>query len=197
MAIEYLNKVGIANAPSRMKQYPFQLSGGLRQRILIAMVLSAQPDLLIADEPTTALDVTIQKQVLTLLNGLKKDMNAGILFITHDLGVVAEIADRVIVLYAGRKVEEGSTEQIFTHPAHPYTIGLMNAVPDVDKDGDDMEPIPGMFPNITEVIPGCRFNPRCPHAAECSLCKQEVPSLTEIEPGHYAACHLVKKEVQP
>ena len=134
LAIEYLEKVGIAQAESRLKQYPFQLSGGLRQRVLIAMVLSAQPDLLIADEPTTALDVTIQKQVLTLLNDLKKEMSAGILFITHDLGVVAEIADRVIVLYSGRKVEEGSVAQIFKNPKHPYTIGLMNAVPNVDLD---------------------------------------------------------------
>lgn len=191
-AVEYLSRVGIANPESRMKQYPFQLSGGLRQRVLIAMVLSAQPDLLIADEPTTALDVTIQKQVLTLLNGLKKDMNAGILFITHDLGVVAEIADRVIVLYAGRKVEEGSVEQIFKNPLHPYTIGLMKAVPDVDKDEFVLEPIPGMFPNITEEIKGCRFNPRCTHAAECPLCTEEAPEMKEYEPGHFAACHIIK-----
>lgn len=192
MAVEYLTRVGIANPEARMKQYPFQLSGGLRQRVLIAMVLSAQPDLLIADEPTTALDVTIQKQVLTLLNGLKKDMNAGILFITHDLGVVAEIADRVIVLYAGRKVEEGSVQQIFKNPLHPYTVGLMKAVPDVDKDDFDIEPIPGMFPNITEDIPGCRFNPRCAHAGECRLCTTQAPENREYEPGHFAACHIVK-----
>ena len=194
MAAEYLKKVGIANPEQRLKQYPFQLSGGLRQRVLIAMVLSAQPDLLIADEPTTALDVTIQKQVLKLLNDLKKDMNAGILFITHDLGVVAEIADRVIVLYAGRKVEEGSTEQIFRNPCHPYTIGLMNAVPDIDKDEYKIQPIPGMFPNITETIPGCRFHPRCSHASECKLCSTEIPEQIEIEPGHFVACHLAGKE---
>ena len=194
MAVEYLTKVGIANPADRLKQYPFQLSGGLRQRVLIAMVLSAQPDLLIADEPTTALDVTIQKQVLTLLNELKKDMNAGILFITHDLGVVAEIADRVVVFYAGRKVEEGNTLQIFKNPKHPYTIGLMNAVPDVDKDEFVIQPIPGMFPNITEDIPGCRFSPRCPHADECALCRSEAPALKEIEPGHFAACHLIDQE---
>jgi oligopeptide/dipeptide ABC transporter ATP-binding protein len=194
MAVQYLKKVGVANAASRMKQYPFQLSGGLRQRVLIAMVISAQPDLLIADEPTTALDVTIQKQVITLLNDLKKDMNAGILFITHDLGVVGEIADRVIVLYAGRKVEEGSVEQIFRNPKHPYTIGLMNAVPDIDKEEYEIRPIPGMFPNLTEEIPGCRFHPRCAHASECSRCTQDVPSMTEIEPGHYVYCHLVDQE---
>ncbi len=190
LAVTYLNKVGIANPESRLKQYPFQLSGGLRQRILIAMVLSAQPDLLIADEPTTALDVTIQKQVLTLLNDLKKDMNAGILFITHDLGVVAEIADRVVVLYAGRKVEEGTTEQIFKNPKHPYTIGLMNAVPNVDLDDFDIKPIPGTFPNITEEIKGCRFNPRCPRANECPLCFKEAPHEVEVEPGHIVSCHL-------
>lgn len=192
MAIEYLEKVGIANPDKRLKQYPFQLSGGLRQRVLIAMVLSAQPDLLIADEPTTALDVTIQKQVLSLLNDLKKDMNAGILFITHDLGVVAEIADRVVVLYAGRKVEEGTTKQIFKNPQHPYTIGLMNAVPNVDLDEFEIRPIPGTFPNITEKIDGCRFNPRCPHAQSCSKCFESAPEMIEIEPGHFVACHLSK-----
>lgn len=192
MAIEYLEKVGIANPDKRLKQYPFQLSGGLRQRILIAMVLSAQPDLLIADEPTTALDVTIQKQVLSLLNDLKKEMNAGILFITHDLGVVAEIADRVVVLYAGRKVEEGTTKQIFKNPKHPYTIGLMNAVPNVDLDEFVIQPIPGTFPNITEKIDGCRFNTRCPHADSCHKCFEQAPEMVEIEPGHFVACHLSK-----
>ena len=192
VAISYLKKAGIANPESRMKQYPFQLSGGLRQRILIAMVLSAKPDLLIADEPTTALDVTIQKQVLTLLNDLKKEINAGILFITHDLGVVAEIADRIVVLYAGRKIEEGSAKQIFENPLHPYTIGLMNAVPNVDKDEFEINPIPGSFPNITEKIEGCRFNPRCTKAF-CK-CFKEAPEAVEVEKGHFVSCHLVKGE---
>ncbi|MBR2685449.1 MAG: ABC transporter ATP-binding protein [Erysipelotrichaceae bacterium] len=195
MAVEYLNKVGIANPEQRLKQYPFELSGGLRQRVLIAMVLSAQPDLLIADEPTTALDVTIQKQVITLLNDLKKDMNAGIMFITHDLGVVAEIADRIVILYAGRKVEEGSAAQIFNNPQHPYTKGLMAAVPDVDKEDFVIQPIPGIFPNITEEIPGCRFHPRCPYAGSCAACKSVAPETVEVEAGHTVACHLVKKEV--
>ena len=168
IAIEYLRKAGIANPESRMKQYTFELSGGLRQRVMIAMMLSAQPSLLIADEPTTALDVTIQKQVLKLLADLKKDMNAGVLFITHDLGVVAEIADRIVVLYAGRKVEEGTAEQIFKNPQHPYTVGLMKAVPDVDADEYDIQPIPGNIPAITDVIPGCRFNPRCSSAPFCA-----------------------------
>ena len=191
-AITYLEKVGIANPEDRMKQYPFQLSGGLRQRIMIAMVMAVEPSLLIADEPTTALDVTIQKQVLVLLNKLKKDVSTGVLFITHDLGVVAEIADRVIILYSGRKVEEGSIETIFAKPLHPYTVGLMKAVPNVDEDDFDIQPIPGTFPNITEDIGGCRFHPRCPYATE--RCRTEVPAELEIEPGHTVCCHKVEEE---
>ena len=191
-AVSYLEKVGIANPEERLKQFPFQLSGGLRQRIMIAMVMAVQPSLLIADEPTTALDVTIQKQVLVLLNKLKKDVSTGVLFITHDLSVVAEIADRVIVLYSGRKVEEGSIEQIFAKPQHPYTIGLMNAVPNVDLDEFDIQPIPGTFPNITEDIGGCRFHPRCPYATE--RCRKEVPGMLETEPGHFVYCHKIEEE---
>ena len=192
VAVTYLEKVGIANPETRMKQYPFQLSGGLRQRIMIAMVMAVEPSLLIADEPTTALDVTIQKQVLVLLNKLKKDVSTGVLFITHDLGVVAEIADRVIILYSGRKVEEGSIEAIFAKPLHPYTVGLMKAVPNVDEDDFDIQPIPGTFPNITEEIGGCRFHPRCPYATE--RCRTEVPAELEIEPGHTVSCHKVEEE---
>ena len=191
-AVSYLEKVGIANAEERMKQFPFQLSGGLRQRIMIAMMMSLQPRLLIADEPTTALDVTIQKQVLLLLNRLKQDMKTGILFITHDLGVVAQIADRVIVLYSGSKVEEGATRQIFENPLHPYTNGLIAAVPNVDSDEFEIRPIPGTFPSITEEIGGCRFHPRCPYATE--RCRQEVPQAREYEPGHFVACHKVEEE---
>ncbi len=190
--VSYLEKVGIANAEERMKQFPFQLSGGLRQRIMIAMMMSLQPRLLIADEPTTALDVTIQKQVLLLLNRLKQDMKTGILFITHDLGVVAQIADRVIVLYSGSKVEEGATRQIFENPLHPYTNGLIAAVPNVDSDEFEIRPIPGTFPSITEEIGGCRFHPRCPYATE--RCRQEVPQALEYEPGHFVACHKVEEE---
>ncbi len=192
VALSYLEKVGIANPEDRLKQFPFQLSGGLRQRIMIAMVMAVKPSLLIADEPTTALDVTIQKQVLVLLNKLKKDVSTGVLFITHDLGVVAEIADRVIVLYSGRKVEEGTIEMIFAKPQHPYTIGLMNAVPNVELDDFDIQPIPGTFPNITEDIGGCRFHPRCPYATE--RCRQEIPQELEIEPGHFVCCHKVEEE---
>lgn len=191
-AVSYLEKVGIANPEDRMRQYPFQLSGGLRQRIMIAMVMSVRPSLLIADEPTTALDVTIQKQVLVLLNKLKKDVSTGILFITHDLGVVAEIADRVVILYSGRKVEEGRIETIFAKPLHPYTIGLMNAVPNVDEDDFNIQPIPGTFPNITEEIGGCRFHPRCPYATD--RCRTEIPAELEVEPGHFVCCHKVEEE---
>ena len=193
-AIEYLEKVGIANPKDRMRQYPFQLSGGLRQRIMIAMVMAVQPSLLIADEPTTALDVTIQKQVLVLLNKLKKDVSTGVLFITHDLGVVAEIADRVVILYAGCKVEEGAIAEIFANPQHPYTIGLMKAVPDVDAEEFDIQPIPGVFPNITEDIGGCRFHPRCPYAPE--LCRSSLPEEQEVSPGHTVSCHHVKEALQ-
>lgn len=194
-AVEYLDKVGIANPSERMGQYPFQLSGGLRQRVMIAMVMNLQPNLLIADEPTTALDVTIQKQVLILLNKLKRDMNTGVLFITHDLGVVAEIADRVIVLYSGSKVEEGPVGEIFDRPMHPYTIGLLGAVPNVDRDDFDIKAIPGTFPNITEEIGGCRFHPRCPYATE--RCRMEIPQALDYGNGHLVACHKIEAEVRP
>ncbi len=187
-----LERVGVANAAERMKQYPFQLSGGLRQRIMIAMVLSLGPSLLIADEPTTALDVTIQKQVLILLKDLKKDLKAGILFITHDLGVVAEIADRVVVLYAGHKVEEGYVRDIFTNPLHPYTRGLLSAVPNVDDDTFEISAIPGVFPNLTEDIGGCRFHPRCAWAFE--RCKAEIPAEQAYGDGHFVCCHKVERE---
>ena len=193
-AIEYLEKVGIANPKDRMRQFPFQLSGGLRQRIMIAMVMAVQPSLLIADEPTTALDVTIQKQVLVLLNKLKKDVSTGVLFITHDLGVVAEIADRVVILYAGCKVEEGDITEIFANPLHPYTVGLMKAVPDVDAEEFDIQPIPGVFPNITEDIGGCRFHPRCPYATD--LCRAQRPEEIEFSPGHTVSCHHVKEALK-
>ena len=191
-AVEYLEKVGIANPEDRMRQFPFQLSGGLRQRIMIAMMMAVQPSLLIADEPTTALDVTIQKQVLVLLNKLKKDVSTGVLFITHDLGVVAEIADRVVILYSGRKVEEGSIGDIFSAPLHPYTVGLMKAVPNVDEDEFDIQPIPGVFPNITEEIGGCRFHPRCPYATD--RCRSELPRELEVSPGHVVSCHKAEEE---
>lgn len=191
-AVEALQKVEIPEPERRMKQYPFQLSGGLRQRVMIAMTLVAQPTLLIADEPTTALDVTIQKQVLKLMGNLKKEMDAGVLFITHDLGVVGEIADRVIVLYAGDKVEEAPTTDIFENPLHPYTQGLFNAYPQVDRDEFELRPIRGSIPLLTEPVNGCRFHPRCPHATD--RCAQDVPVPFEAAPGHWVACFKVQEE---
>ncbi len=189
---KYLEELGLS--PDVLEAFPFQLSGGLRQRVMIAMVMAVQPSLLIADEPTTALDVTIQKQVLVLLNKLKKDVSTGVLFITHDLGVVAEIADRVVILYAGCKVEEGSISEIFADARHPYTIGLMKAVPDVDAEEFDIQPIPGVFPNITEDIGGCRFHPRCPYATE--RCRTELPEELEVSPGHTVSCHHVQEALK-
>ncbi|NLW20009.1 MAG: ABC transporter ATP-binding protein [Clostridiales bacterium] len=193
VALETLKQVGVSNPEERLRQYPFQLSGGLRQRVMIAMVLSLNPRLLIADEPTTALDVTIQKQVLLLLRQLKHQLDAGVLFITHDLGVVAEIADRVIVLYAGVKVEEGGVRQIFEQPAHPYTIGLLAAVPNIKSEGYTLSPIPGTPPNIAQAIEGCRFHPRCGRATD--ICREQAPALRALAPGHSAACHHL--EVRP
>lgn len=192
IAIEYLRKAGIANPESRMKQYTFELSGGLRQRVMIAMMLSAQPSLLIADEPTTALDVTIQKQVLKLLADLKKDMNAGVLFITHDLGVVAEIADLHCGALCWPKGGGRLCRADLQEPATPLHDGPDEGRADVDADEYDIHPIPGNIPAITDVIPGCRFNPRCSYAAQCPKCCQEAPETIEVESGHFVACHLAK-----
>lgn len=192
LAVEALRKVDIPEPESRMKQYPFQLSGGLRQRVMIAMTLSAKPILLIADEPTTALDVTIQKQVLKLMNSLKSEMDAGILFITHDLGVVGEIADRVVVLYSGDKAEEAETEEIFRRPLHPYTQGLFEAYPQIDANDFELKPIEGSIPLLTEPVSGCRFHPRCPYATE--KCARLQPKQVEPFKGHFVACFKVEEE---
>ena len=189
-AARCLDTVGIADPEERMRQYPFQMSGGMRQRVMIAMVLAVEPELFIADEPTTALDVTIQKQVLVLLNRLKKNMEAGVLFITHDLGVVAEIADRVVVLYGGYKVEEGSVKDIFNNPQHPYTKGLISCVPNVDDEVMEIKAIPGTMPNITEAIPGCRFHPRCSLAKE--ECKKGIPHEIVYGEGHTVSCFALE-----
>lgn len=193
MVISALKQVGISDPEKRMKQYPFQLSGGLRQRVMIAMTLVAKPVLLIADEPTTALDVTIQKQVLALINDLKKEMDAGILFITHDLGVVGEIADRVIVLYSGEMVEEGPVHDLFHHPLHPYTQGLFDAYPNIDKEDFELKPIAGNIPSITQPISGCRFHPRCPFAME--KCKTQKPTVQHLENERKVACFKVEMEM--
>lgn len=164
----------------------------MRQRVMIAMALACHPTLLIADEPTTALDVTIQAQILDLINDLKEKLDMGVLMITHDMGVVAEVADRVMVMYAGKKIEEGPVEEIFNNPSHPYTIGLLNSVPNVDDPEFELEPIPGNMPGLNEQISGCRFHPRCKFAMD--KCKVVSPPDFEISKGHSAKCWLNEKE---
>jgi oligopeptide/dipeptide ABC transporter ATP-binding protein len=171
----------------RMQQYPHQLSGGLRQRAMIAMALAAGPRLLIADEPTTALDVTVQKEILQLLKKLRQDLGLGLLFITHDLGVVAQVADRVAVLYAGRIVEEGPTPQVLSNPRHPYTAGLLAASPRLER--GTLHPIPGTVPQLTALPPGCAFEPRCEFRRDD--CAAAVPTLRTASPEHEARCVLI------
>jgi oligopeptide/dipeptide ABC transporter ATP-binding protein len=180
--------VGIASAARRLGQYPHQLSGGLRQRMMIAMALMCEPDLLIADEPTTALDVTIQAQILDLLMTLQEQFGMSMLLITHDLGVVAETCDRVAVMYAGEIVEEGPVETIFEQPEHPYTIGLINAIPRADLGTGSPAPIPGSPPDLVSPPPACRFHPRCPYAE--AVCREQAPELRNVTIGHAAACHF-------
>ena len=190
-ALECLRQVRIPEPERRMKQYPHELSGGMRQRVMIAMALACGPRLLIADEPTTALDVTIQAQILDLMRLLREETGASIVLITHDLGVVAEMAHRVVVMYAGRKVEEAPVEGIFERPLHPYTRGLLGSMPHL---GDSLVQekrlrlveIPGMVPSLREETPGCLFAPRCPHAS--ARCRTEVPPMETFLPGHSAAC---------
>jgi peptide/nickel transport system ATP-binding protein len=189
-AIEMLRKVHIPEAERRVTQYPHELSGGMRQRVMIAMALACGPRLLIADEPTTALDVTIQAQILELMRELRDATGAAIILITHDLGVVAEMAHRVVVMYAGRKVEEAPVEELFARPRHPYTVGLLGSMPhlgeSVDETGKRLIEIPGVVPSLKEAMPGCLFAPRCPNASE--RCRSEQPVLEQHAPGHWAAC---------
>jgi oligopeptide/dipeptide ABC transporter ATP-binding protein len=178
--IEMLQLVGIPDAEKVMTRFPHQLSGGMRQRVMIAIALSCNPSLLIADEPTTALDVTIQAQILTLMRNLKKDSNTSIMIITHDLGVVAEIADRVIVMYAGEVVEEAPVYELFENPMHPYTQGLMASIPKVHDVVEDLYSIEGTVPNPSEMPEGCKFHPRCPLAsAECTKIRPELKQMNE------------------
>jgi len=193
--VEMLGLVGIAEPRRRALEYPHQLSGGMRQRVMIAMALACHPKLLIADEPTTALDVTIQAQILGLMADLKSRVGAAIILITHDLGVVAEIAKRVMVMYAGRKVEEAPVAELFRSPRHPYTQGLLNAVPKLGSSlgarGTKLAEIPGVVPSLKERIAGCVFASRCAFARE--LCRRVAPVLEEKAPGHFAACHFAAK----
>ena len=183
-AVEMLEMVGIR--PERYKDYPHQMSGGMKQRVVIAIALACNPELLIADEPTTALDVTIQAQVLDMMRGLKQKMNTSMLLITHDLGVVAEICDKVAIMYAGEIVEYGNLRHIFKEVAHPYTKGLFNSLPSLDKDVDRLMPIRGLMPDPAALPEGCAFHPRCPYADE--QCRQCHPELQELEPGHLVRC---------
>ncbi len=185
-AIEMLDLVRIPSAASRIDDYPHHLSGGMRQRVMIAMALSCDPRLLIADEPTTALDVTIQAQILDLLRELQSRLGMAILIITHDLGVIAEIADEVVVMYAGRIVETASVRDLFGNPHHPYTIGLLGSIPRLDVDRERLSTIEGTVPSPTNQPKGCRFSPRCPFADR--RCREEQPPLVSMGPSHLAAC---------
>ena len=187
-AVQMLQRVRIPDARKVARQYPHQLSGGMRQRVMIAMELSCRPALLIADEPTTALDVTIQAQILRLLKEMKKEMGTSILLITHDLGVVAEMCDRVAVMYAGSIVEQAEAIEIFEQPKHPYTQGLWGAIPLIDQEKESLAVIPGTVPDLGRLPQGCKFHPRCPHRFE--PCDGERPPMVEVSPGHHAACYL-------
>ncbi|PLS16142.1 peptide ABC transporter ATP-binding protein [Bacillus sp. M6-12] len=191
-AIQLLNEVGIPRAEEVFSSYPHQLSGGMRQRIMIAIAMACQPKLIIADEPTTALDVTIQAQILDLMKKVKSENNTAIMLITHDLGVVAEMCDRVIVMYAGKVIENTDVLTLFRNPKHPYTIGLMNSMPDIINDHERLQAIPGNVPMFHEMPQGCRFAPRCPHAMD--ICQEKMPDLFSSGQKHQVRCWLMKEE---
>ena len=186
-SIRMLDAVKMPEARKRMNMYPHEFSGGMRQRVMIAMALLCQPKLLIADEPTTALDVTVQAQILTLLNELKDDFNTSIIMITHDLGVVAGLCDKVLVMYAGQTMEYGTAEDVFYHPTHPYTQGLLKAIPRLDANDDTLSTIPGNPPNLLQMPSGCPFQARCEFAK--TVCSERMPALEEYAPGLLRACH--------
>jgi oligopeptide/dipeptide ABC transporter ATP-binding protein len=188
--VELLQLVGVPFAERRVDQYPHEFSGGMRQRAMIAMAIANDPRVLVADEPTTALDVTIQAQIVEVLKAAQRETHAAIVLITHDLGLVAELADRVVVMYAGRVVELGDVYTIFESPRHPYTVGLMNSLARLDADQDWLEPIPGQPPSLITLPPGCAFHPRCTLSQGRALCRQEVPALREFGEAHTSACHF-------
>ena len=190
-AEEMLKLVGMSMPEERLKKYPHELSGGMRQRVMIAMALCSNPSLLIADEPITALDPTIQAQILELIGELQKKLGMSVLYITHDLGVVAELCHRVVVMYAGMVMEVAQTEDLFSKPAHPYTQGLMKAMPRMNSGGERLNSIEGVVPHITEMPKGCHFHPRCPYATE--LCRQSCPPMTDLGNGHQVRCHLADR----
>ena len=194
-AIELLQVVGVPFAERRVDQYPHEFSGGMRQRAMIAMAIANEPRVLIADEPTTALDVTIQAQIVEVLKTAQRETNAGTVLITHDLGLIAELADRVVVMYAGRVVEFGDVFTIFNAPRHPYTVGLMRSLARLDTDLDRLEPIPGQPPSLIAPPPGCAFHPRCTHSQGRPRCRTEIPPLRSFGEGteHRSACHFAEE----
>lgn len=188
MAVDALNRVGIPEPEKRMESYPYELSGGMCQRVIIAMAVCCKPKFILADEPTTALDVTVQAQVLDLLKDLQKEMNTSILLITHNLGVVWEMCDKVMVMYAGNTVESADTKTLYSNPLHPYTWGLLDSIPRLsDKAKEDLRTIPGTPPDLRLTGQCCNFYNRCPYMTE--ECRKSVPPLVEVEPGHFVACH--------
>jgi peptide/nickel transport system ATP-binding protein len=191
-AVELLKLVEIPDPELKIWSYPHQLSGGMKQRIAVARALSCQPSLLLADEPTTALDVTIQAQILQLMKNLKKKLGMAMILITHDMGVVAGMADRITVLYAGMVCESADTKTIFYNPMHPYTKALLEAVPNLALKREKLKVIPGAIPNLIELPSGCRFHPRCEYAQQ-GVCTMRVPPLLELEPEHYVACVRAKE----
>ena len=195
--IEMLAKVGIPDPESRVNAYPHELSGGMAQRVMIAMALACEPELLIADEPTTALDVTIQAQILDLIRGLQETSNTAVVLITHDLGVIAEMADRVAVMYAGEIVEQTDVRTLFKNPMHPYSQGLIASIPVLGLVVDSLETIPGVVPSLIDLPPGCRFADRCVARLqnELEICTQHIPALKEIEPGHEVRCFLSEDDI--
>ena len=192
-AIEMLAKVGIPDPERRYEQYPHEFSGGMRQRVVIAIAAACRPQILICDEPTTALDVTIQAQILQLIRDLQKELGMSVIYITHDLGVVAELCDRVIVMYGGLIMEEAPIEDIFEHPSHPYTMGLLASIPDIEQNKEvRLSPIPGSPPDMTNPPKGCPFAPRCPYAR--SVCAVELPEFSAVGEGHYSRCFLLSPD---
>jgi oligopeptide transport system ATP-binding protein len=190
-AVDLMEQVRIPGAKERVKDYPHQFSGGMRQRIMIAMAISLDPKVLIADEPTTALDVTVQAQNMDLLKDLQRERNMGMILITHDLGVVAGVADKIAVMYAGRIVESANVWDLYAKPAHPYTQGLLDSMPRVDSKGEELYAIKGLPPSLLALPPGCSFNPRCPHSRD--RCVREVPPTEEVAENHAAACFFWKE----
>jgi oligopeptide transport system ATP-binding protein len=190
-AVELLDLVKIPDAKNRVNAFPHQFSGGMRQRVMIAMALALDPDVLIADEPTTALDVTIQAQVMDLLAELQQEREMGLILITHDMGVVADVSDQIAVMYAGKVVERSPVHPIYRQPAHPYTQALLRSIPRVDRKGGDLDVIKGLPPNLANIPPGCSFNPRCPYARE--KCRVDVPPLYDVDDERGSACHFWKE----